>query len=92
MNTYLFVRSRYSLYAVVNHIGSFEGGHYYAYIRHTRDTWYKCDDHMITKASREEVLASPGYLLFYHKEALLYEESRHHRYHGGGDQASTSSS
>ncbi|XP_021947196.1 ubiquitin carboxyl-terminal hydrolase nonstop [Folsomia candida] len=84
--------SRYSLYAVVNHIGSFEGGHYYAYIRHTRDTWYKCDDHMITKASREEVLASPGYLLFYHKEALLYEESRHHRYHGGGDQASTSSS
>jgi len=63
------------LYAVVNHIGNFDGGHYYAFIRHVRMDWFKCDDHVITKASREEVLDSPGYLLFYHKETLHYDDS-----------------
>jgi len=66
---------RYSLYAVVNHIGSLEGGHYYSFIRPTRDEWYKCDDHIITKVSREDALRSPGYLLFYHKEGLFYDDA-----------------
>jgi len=66
---------RYSLYAVVNHVGSLDGGHYYAFIRHMRGMWFKCDDHWLTKVSREEVLSSPGYLLFYHKEVLYYEEN-----------------
>lgn len=67
-------RHWYHLYAVVNHIGSFEGGHYYVYIKHGPNQWFKCDDHLITKASRDEVLNSPGYLLFYHKSQLPYEE------------------
>jgi ubiquitin carboxyl-terminal hydrolase 22/27/51 len=65
---------RYSLYAVVNHMGSFEGGHYYAYIKHAKDAWVKCDDHVIKRVTRQEVLDSPGYLLFYHKDALLYDQ------------------
>ncbi|ODM99934.1 Ubiquitin carboxyl-terminal hydrolase nonstop [Orchesella cincta] len=65
---------KYYLYAVVNHIGSFEGGHYYAYIKHGNNKWFKCDDHIITHASRDEVLNSPGYLLFYHKAILSYDE------------------
>lgn len=68
-------RRWYHLYAVVNHIGSFEGGHYYCYIKHGPNLWFKCDDHMITRASRDEVLNSPGYLLFYHKTMLPYDES-----------------
>lgn len=65
----------YHLYAVVNHIGSFEGGHYYAYIKHGPNLWFKCDDHIITRASRDEVLNSPGYLLFYHKAIIPYDEA-----------------
>lgn len=59
--------SRYCLFAVVNHSGTIETGHYTVYIRQCRDQWFKCDDHLITRASVQEVLQSEGYLLFYHK-------------------------
>lgn len=51
---------RYSLYAVINHIGSFDTGHYTAYIRHHKDVWVKCDDDVITMASLKQVLDSEG--------------------------------
>lgn len=59
--------TKYCLFAVVNHSGTIETGHYTAYIRQCRDQWFKCDDHLITRASVQEVLQSEGYLLFYHK-------------------------
>lgn len=58
---------RYCLFAVVNHSGTIETGHYTAYIRQGRDQWFKCDDHLITRATVQEVMHSEGYLLFYHK-------------------------
>lgn len=60
----------YSLYAVVNHIGTLESGHYIVYIRQHRDSWFKCDDHTITRATLRDVLNSEGYLLFYHKHRM----------------------
>lgn len=63
----------YSLYAVINHVGSLDAGHYTAYVRHQKDCWVKCDDHTITSASLQQVLDSQGYLLFYHKKVLEYE-------------------
>ncbi|XP_017782098.1 PREDICTED: LOW QUALITY PROTEIN: ubiquitin carboxyl-terminal hydrolase nonstop [Nicrophorus vespilloides] len=66
--------NRYSLFAVINHLGSsINAGHYTAYVRQQRDYWYKCDDHVITRANLKEVLDSEGYLLFYHKHNLGYE-------------------
>ncbi|CAH1154568.1 unnamed protein product [Phaedon cochleariae] len=66
--------NRYSLFAVVNHVGtSIDSGHYTAYVRQQCDYWYKCDDHVITRANLKEVLESEGYLLFYHKHLLGYE-------------------
>lgn len=59
--------SKYCLFAVVNHSGTIETGHFTAYIRQCRDQWFKCDDHLITRANVQEVLQSEGYLLFYHK-------------------------
>ncbi|XP_054282404.1 ubiquitin carboxyl-terminal hydrolase 22-like [Macrosteles quadrilineatus] len=64
---------RYSLFAVINHEGSLDTGHYTAYIRQQHRHWYKCDDHMITRAHISQVLDSEGYLLFYHKQILEYE-------------------
>lgn len=51
---------RYSLYAVINHIGSVGEGHYTAYVRHHKDVWVKCDDHIITMATLKQVLNSEG--------------------------------
>lgn len=51
---------RYSLYAVVNHVGTIDAGHYTAYVRHHKDTWVKCDDHVITTATLKQVLDSEG--------------------------------
>lgn len=65
--------NRYSLFAVINHDGSLDTGHYTAFIRQQHDHWFKCDDHMITRANLKEVLDSEGYLLFYHKQILEYE-------------------
>ncbi|KAK9890151.1 hypothetical protein WA026_008957 [Henosepilachna vigintioctopunctata] len=66
--------NRYTLFAVINHLGnSMNEGHYIAYVRQQQDFWYKCDDHVITRANLEEVLNSEGYLLFYHKHVLSYE-------------------
>ncbi|CAG2182500.1 unnamed protein product [Oppiella nova] len=65
--------NKYCLFAVVNHSGTIETGHYTAFIRQHRDQWFKCDDHLIMRASVQEVLDSEGYLLFYHKQILEYE-------------------
>lgn len=51
---------RYSLYAVINHVGSLDAGHYTAYVRHQKDNWVKCDDHIITTATLKKVLESEG--------------------------------
>jgi len=64
--------SKYSLFAVVNHSGTLEVGHYTCFIRQQQQ-WYKCDDAWITKATLDDVLQSEGYLLFYHKKVLEYE-------------------
>jgi ubiquitin carboxyl-terminal hydrolase 22/27/51 len=66
-------RSIYSLYAVVNHSGNTENGHYTSFVRHG-DSWFKCDDHAITKATVKEVLVSRAYLLFYCRSVLEYQE------------------
>lgn len=56
----LFFCPRYSLFAVVNHQGTLESGHYTSFIRQHKDQWFKCDDAIITKASIKDVLDSEG--------------------------------
>jgi ubiquitin carboxyl-terminal hydrolase 22/27/51 len=46
----------------VNHSGTIETGHYTAFIRQHRDQWFKCDDHLIVRASVQEVLDSEGFV------------------------------
>ncbi|XP_027039414.1 ubiquitin carboxyl-terminal hydrolase 22-like [Pocillopora damicornis] len=64
--------AKYTLFAVVNHSGTLEVGHYTCFIRQQQQ-WFKCDDAWITKATLDDVLQSEGYLLFYHKKVLEYE-------------------
>ncbi|CRK98995.1 CLUMA_CG011986, isoform B [Clunio marinus] len=56
----------YRLYAVSNHYGSTESGHYTAYCRnYKQSTWYKFDDHTVSPLDRSEVKSSAAYILFY---------------------------
>jgi len=62
----------YKLFAVVNHIGSIDTGHYTCYIAHPPSSlWYLCDDTTISKVSLSKVLNSHAYLLFYIRETRL---------------------
>ncbi|KJE95416.1 ubiquitin carboxyl-terminal hydrolase [Capsaspora owczarzaki ATCC 30864] len=61
----------YSLFAVVNHRGSIDHGHYTCYVRHN-SRWFLCDDAWITQVDIEEVRESQGYLLFYIKDEMEY--------------------
>tara|TARA_B110001452_G_scaffold174583_2_gene146338 strand:+ start:831 stop:2516 length:1686 start_codon:yes stop_codon:yes gene_type:complete len=56
---------RYQLYGVVEHAGSFNGGHYTAYVRGDDDTWMHFSDTHCSPASEAQVLAAQAFLLFY---------------------------
>ena len=64
--------SRYRLYAVVEHAGSFHGGHYTAYVRDADldadegpDEWNHFSDTHVRRATEAEVLGAQAFLLFY---------------------------
>ena len=71
--TSLSCENKYSLYSVVNHRGTADSGHYTCFIRQHKNQWFRCEDHLISKASLKDVLKSEGYLLFYHKQVLEYD-------------------
>lgn len=65
----------FQLFAVINHHGRMDNGHYTCFVRQMGDLWVKCDDAWITRASLKNVLASNGYLLFYVRKYLEYERT-----------------
>ncbi|XP_038523429.1 ubiquitin carboxyl-terminal hydrolase 43 isoform X1 [Canis lupus familiaris] len=60
--------SLYDLYAVCNHHGSLQGGHYTAYCRNSLDgQWYSYDDSTVEPLPEDEVNTRGAYILFYQK-------------------------
>ncbi|XP_036125605.1 ubiquitin carboxyl-terminal hydrolase 43 [Molossus molossus] len=58
----------YDLYAVCNHHGSLQGGHYTAYCRNSLDgQWYSYDDSTVESLLEDEVMTRGAYILFYQK-------------------------
>lgn len=56
----------FKLYGIINHIGSLNGGHYFAYINKD-DNWFNCNDSIVTQISKDKALSSEeAYILFYH--------------------------
>ncbi|KAI3432768.1 hypothetical protein D9Q98_004308 [Chlorella vulgaris] len=64
-------RFMYDLYAVVVHRGTFQAGHYVAYVRAADGRWYLCDDAWVTAAEEEAVRNCQAYMLFYAQQGLL---------------------
>jgi ubiquitin C-terminal hydrolase len=59
--------SKYNLYAVSNHSGSLDFGHYFAYIK-LKDSWYEFNDSFISKCYTFNNNSSTAYVLFYRRE------------------------
>lgn len=65
--------NKYKLYAIINHTGTMNSGHYYSYIKTLQDDnktfndqWICCNDEHVTFISEEEVMNSQNaYILFY---------------------------
>ncbi|XP_031784863.1 ubiquitin carboxyl-terminal hydrolase 8 isoform X2 [Nasonia vitripennis] len=58
----------YNLYAMSNHYGTMEGGHYTAYCKSNhQNKWYKYDDHTVSEVQANVVKnqSTSAYLLFY---------------------------
>ncbi|KYN02885.1 PREDICTED: ubiquitin carboxyl-terminal hydrolase 8-like [Cyphomyrmex costatus] len=58
----------YTLYAISNHYGTMDGGHYTAFCKNsTQNKWYKYDDQTVTEVSPSQVKSqnTSAYLLFY---------------------------
>ena len=59
--------SIYDLFAVSQHYGSTEGGHYTAVCKNN-DKWYNYDDSSVTVTSPRSCLSSAAYVLFYRRQ------------------------
>ncbi|KDQ15866.1 hypothetical protein BOTBODRAFT_65156 [Botryobasidium botryosum FD-172 SS1] len=62
----------YELFAVVNHEGQMNTGHYTNYAR-LQDQWYRFDDDKVTPATLRECLNSKAYMCAYVKRHLDYK-------------------
>ncbi|XP_078520912.1 ubiquitin carboxyl-terminal hydrolase 31 [Lissotriton helveticus] len=62
----------YDLYAVCNHQGNMQAGHYIAYCKNSVDgLWYCFDDSDVRQLSEEEVCRHTAYILFYQRRAAV---------------------
>lgn len=62
----------YDLFAVINHEGQMDNGHYTNFARF-RDEWYRFDDDKVTPSTLSDCLASNAYMCFYVKRHLDYK-------------------
>lgn len=64
----------YDLYAVCNHTGSMNRGHYIAYCRNPADgRWYGFDDVSVQPVTEEQLITPGAYMLFYVRQSLLVQ-------------------
>uniref|UniRef100_A0A665V2F1 ubiquitinyl hydrolase 1 n=1 Tax=Echeneis naucrates TaxID=173247 RepID=A0A665V2F1_ECHNA len=62
----------YDLYAVCNHHGTMQGGHYTAHCKNSIDgQWYCFDDSDVHPVSEDEVCKQTAYILFYQRRATI---------------------
>ena len=58
--------SKFKLYAVSNHYGTMDAGHYTAYCKNPEyNTWFKFDDQDVMEINGNEVRSAAAYILFY---------------------------
>ena len=58
----------YELYAICNHSGHLQGGHYTAYIKNNE--WFEYNDTDISKIDTDKLVSNKSYCLFYKKKNI----------------------
>jgi ubiquitin carboxyl-terminal hydrolase 4/11 len=62
--------TEYDLYAVVEHMGSLNGGHYVAHVRLPESaTWFTISDSTVSRTDAAAALRAQAYLLFYRRRS-----------------------
>jgi ubiquitin carboxyl-terminal hydrolase 4/11/15 len=66
---------KYNLFAVTNHRGNLQRGHYTAFVKAVEgkdgtSTWYYCDDESVEEAQSSNIVTSAAYILFYSREKM----------------------
>jgi ubiquitin carboxyl-terminal hydrolase 4/11 len=61
------VNTVYDLYAVTNHFGSLNGGHYTAFGKSPDGNWNNFNDSNVSGAGPKIICSSSAYLLFYRR-------------------------
>jgi ubiquitin carboxyl-terminal hydrolase 2/21 len=59
--------ANYNLYAISNHTGSTNGGHYFSYCKNG-DKWYEYNDRIVMTMTQEQILTNGAYVLFYERK------------------------
>ncbi len=63
----------YDLFAVANHKGSLDQGHYYAYCKNKENKkWYEFNDKNVKEIEEKNIITSQAYILFYKKKQSLF--------------------
>ncbi|TFK99499.1 hypothetical protein BDV98DRAFT_657301 [Pterulicium gracile] len=62
----------YELFAVINHEGQLNNGHYTNFARY-QDQWYRFDDDKVTLSSSDACIKSSAYMCFYVKRHFEYK-------------------
>lgn len=69
-------RDVYDLFAVCNHYGNMNGGHYTAFCKNPIDSsWYHYDDSRVKPISKNDVVTKAAYLLFYQRRSLFNRQA-----------------
>jgi hypothetical protein len=61
------ISTKYDLYAVVNHYGSLNGGHYTSMGKNIDGKWYNFNDASVSELSRKRIQSDAAYVLFYRR-------------------------
>ena len=61
------INTMYDLYAVTNHFGSLNGGHYTAFGKNPDGNWYNFNDSQVSSAGVKNICSNSAYLLFYRR-------------------------
>ena len=65
----------YDLFAVANHKGTLDKGHYYAYCKNKDNKkWYEFNDSNVKEIEEKNIITSQAYILFYKKKQSLFPD------------------
>ncbi len=64
----------YDLFAISNHVGNLDGGHYFAYCKNIYENkWYEFNDSSVSLIDENNIVSKNAYVLFYKKRNTKYK-------------------